>query len=364
MVERQNYLKVKLFLKYMEEVQQVSIASLDRYSFYLRHLLLWANDRDFGESQAIRPTLQAYIAGQSGKNGKSTLAHESQKKIVEISKRFFIWAKATYPKEFTKVTLSWIETLRPPRTPQIGGEPVYVSEEEINCLMKVPVPKGDLCMLRDKAAAARLFLTGERISALTTSPILALDMVDGSVRQWPELGVHTKFGKKATTFLLPIPQLMEIVSEWDEIVGTNLPHNYPWYAPIEQRWGEQKFSLEAAGNNRHQALEKRLHDLYNLAGIPFKSAHKFRHGHAVFGLMHAQTMADYKAISVNLMHDSLTVTDEIYARIMENDVKTRIQGLVNNPILCPDNELQAMIYKLSPQQLPLALTYIATRLSQ
>ena len=62
--------------------------------------------------------------------------------------------------------------------------------------------------------------------------------------------------------------------------------------------------------------------------------------------------------------NSLTVTDEIYARIMENDVKNRIQGLANNPVLCPDNELQAMIYKLSPHQLPLALTYIATRLSQ
>ena len=364
MVERQNYLKVRLFLKYMEEVQQVSMASLDRYSFYLRHLLLWANDRNLGESHAIRPTLQAYAASVPGKNGQATLAFESQKKIIEISKRFFIWAKATYPREFTKITLSWIETLRPPRTPQVGGDPVYVSEDEISRLMEVPVPKDDLCLLRDKAAAARLYLTGERISALTTSPILALDLPDRCVRQWPELGVHTKFGKKATTFLLPVPQLMDVVSEWDELVRANLPHNYPWYAPIEQQWGDQSFSKEPPGKNRHQALEKRLHILFGLAGLPFKSAHKFRHGHAVFGLMHAKTMADYKAISVNLMHDSLTVTDEIYAKIMENDVKNRIQGLANNPVLCPDNELQAMIYKLSPHQLPLALTYIATRLSQ
>ena len=163
MVERQNYLKVRLFLKYMEEVQQVSMASLDRYSFYLRHLLLWANDRNLGESHAIRPTLQAYAASVPGKNGQATLAFESQKKIIEISKRFFIWAKATYPREFTKITLSWIETLRPPRTPQVGGDPVYVSEDEISRLMEVPVPKDDLCLLRDKAAAARLYLTGERI---------------------------------------------------------------------------------------------------------------------------------------------------------------------------------------------------------
>jgi len=164
MVERQNYLKVKLFLKYMEEVQQVSKVSLDRYSFHLRHLLLWANDRNLGESHVIRPTLQAYAASVPGKDGQSALAAESQKKIIEISKRFFTWAKSTYPREFSKVTLTWIEMLRPPRTPQIGGDPVYVSEQEIKQLMEIQVPKDDLCLLRDKAAAARLYLTGERIS--------------------------------------------------------------------------------------------------------------------------------------------------------------------------------------------------------
>ena len=364
MVERQNYLKIKLFLSYLEEGKQVSKNSLERYSFYLRPLLLWAKDRSLGEAHTFRPTLQAYVAELPGKNGHTPLAHETQKKIIGTSNRFFRWAKATYPKEFSKVPLTWIESLNPARAPQMGGDPIYVNEEEMARLMAVPVPKGDLCLLRDKAAAARLYLTGERISALTTSPILALDLPASCVRQWPELGVHTKFGKRATTFLLPLPHLIEVVAEWDNLVRANLPHNYPWYAPIEQQWGEQKFSNQPPGKNRHQALDKRLHLLFNLAGVPFKSAHKFRHGHAVFGLMHAQTVADYKAVSVNLMHDSLTVTDEIYARILEDDVKKRIQRLVNNPLMCPDNELQEMIYKLSPQQLPIALNYIAARLAQ
>ena len=102
--------------------------------------------------------------------------------------------------------------------------------------------------------------------------------------EWPELGVHTKFGKKATTFILPIPHLIDVVSAWDELVRANLPPDYPWYAPIEQRWGEQKFTQELPGKNRHQALEKRLRLLFSLAGLPYKSAHKFRHGHAVFGI--------------------------------------------------------------------------------
>ena len=181
------------------------------------------------------------------KMARPPLAFESQKKIIEISKRFFIWAKATYPKEFSKVTLTWIETITP-ATHSANWRRSGICKRRRNQPVDFHhVPKDDLCLLRDRAAAARLYLTGERISALATSPILALDLPDRCVRQWPELGVHTKFGKKATTFLLPIPKLMDIVSEWDEIVRKNLPHNYPWYAPIKQQWGEQKFSNRTTG---------------------------------------------------------------------------------------------------------------------
>ena len=79
--------------------------------------------------------------------------------------------------------------------------------------------------------------------------------------------------------------------------------------------------------------------------------------------MHARTMADYKAVSTNLMHGSITVTDSIYARIKDNEVKARIQGLDSNPVLCPDDELQQFISNLSARQLPQALKYIAAQLS-
>ena len=61
-IERQNYLKVKEHLKYLEEVLQLNQASVERYRFYLRHLLLWADDQNFRQVQAIRPTLPSYLA--------------------------------------------------------------------------------------------------------------------------------------------------------------------------------------------------------------------------------------------------------------------------------------------------------------
>jgi hypothetical protein len=56
-VERQNYPKVRTHLKYLEEVLQLTPASLEHYRFYLRHLLLWANDRKLQEVGGINTWL-------------------------------------------------------------------------------------------------------------------------------------------------------------------------------------------------------------------------------------------------------------------------------------------------------------------
>ncbi len=64
-----------------------------------------------------------------------------------------------------------------------------------------------------------------------------------------------------------------------------------------------------------------------LAGISYKSPHKLRHGHAVYALSNAQSIADMKAISQNLMHSDLSITDKIYGVLTESDLKKRIERI-------------------------------------
>ena len=364
MIERQNYLKIKEHLKYLEEVLQLNPASVERYRFYLRHLLLWADDQNFRNVQAIRPTLPTYLASLPGKEGKGTLAGVSQKKIVDSSKRFFRWAKSTYPREMNSLPVAWIDTLRLSRQPQVSTENIFVTLEEVQTLISVPVPENNLVLLRDQAAAAMLFLSGIRASAFTTLPISGIDLENLTLRQWPELGVHTKNSKKATTFLLNIPELLNPVRRWDAIVRATLPASTPWYAPIAHTWGEQYLSSEEPGTSRSNALQKRLEILFSLANVEFKSPHKFRHGHAVYGLLHAQTMADYKAVSMNLMHDSIEITDSTYAPMLSSDVQERIAGLSGKAASTPDNELEAYLNRLDRESQKHALVFIAGRLTE
>ena len=258
-----------------------------------------------------------------------------------------------------------------PRQPQVTQENVFVSEDDVRKIISYPVVQDDLALLRDQAAAALLFLSGMRGSAFVTLPISALDLENLTIRQWPELGVHTKNSKKATTFLLNMPDLLEPVRRWDAVVRPVLSPTAPWYAPIKHAWGEQSLSYEEPGKCRLSGLNKRLKLLFSLANIEFKSPHKFRHGHAVYGLLHAKTMADYKAVSMNLMHESIEITDSTYAPMLSSDVHMRITGLSGKAMSTPVNEipltsdeLESFLNRLDLDSQKRALVIIAGRLAQ
>jgi integrase len=362
-IKRSNYLLVKRYLLDLGEVYQLSGSSLGRYRFYLRHMLLWAGETPFQQAAKLRPTFPSYVSNLPGRNGEAPLAAVTQKKIIEVGKRFFTWGKQNYPKEFGSLTTAWLESLRSPRVRDTNDEHEYVSLEEVLRLIAVPHEEDDLALLRDKAAAAMLFLSGARASAFTTLPISAVDLPGKTLHQWPELGVATKNGKRATTYLLPIPELLSVVQIWDDVVRAKLPTTTPWYAPISSRWGSHSLATVEPGKNRHQALDKRLRKLFTLTGLPYKSAHKFRHGHAVYGLLKAQTMADYKAVSMNLMHNDIKITDSIYAPILSEEVKDRIAKLTSSQDSVPDTEFDDLLGQLSNADLSKVLKVVASRLS-
>ena len=363
MVNRENYRLVKDHLRYLVEVYQLSLDSVKRYWFYLRHALLWADETPFSNANQIRPAFPAYVSTvQTSRGGSLTAA--SQKKIIGTTRRLFTWAKATFPQDFAKLPANWIDTLRPLRLPQQTSEHVYVTLEEVLKLISVQPESNDFAFQRDQAAAAMLFLSGMRASAFTTLPLSAVCVVDRSIKQWPELGVKTKNGKRATSYLLPIPELLEVVGEWDSLLRLKAPAESLWYPPIASSWGEQTLTVDLLpGKNRHQALDKRLKLLFQAAGLQYKSAHKFRHGHAVYGLQHAHTMADYKAVSMNLMHQDVKITDQIYAPILSDEVSQRIAGLAGQSDSKPEDALAEYLQGLSNRELSQVMLIAAERLS-
>ena len=380
MICRDNYILTQEFLAYLAE--SVSPKSAERYRFYLRHLLLWAMDIPLSKASSIQPDFTSYVAGIASPGGGS-LARESRKKIFNLARQFFEWAKMECPSEFQAIKVTWIKRLHVPSSSvEIGSHThvdlalladdsetldtnhAFVKLEEAWALANLPKREGDLAHWRDCAMAAFLYLSAARANAAVTIPIGAVHFDKLKIRQWTMLGVKTKNSKSATTYLHNIPELIEVAASWDAYVRARLPLSAPWYAPINNQWGDQQLSNEPIGKNRGVGLDKRLRILFAEAGLPYKSAHAFRHGHAVYGLQRCRTIADYKALSLNMMHDGLEITDSLYVHLSNKEIGERIHAFTDQAGLELDTDFMNFLAKLSKEDKLKAISFLARELAK
>jgi site-specific recombinase XerC len=325
MINRGNWKLVKSYLKYREEVDQVSPKTIRLEETWSWYLLDWANEKPFDQVSKIRPTLPEYMLTARKDGEKGQLSPIYIRKVISTGKRFFEWISKHRPGYSGIITPGWLDTVKSPRLESDAKEHEAVTIEEMFAVASAPVYS-----LRDRriqAAACFWFLSGIRIGAFVTLPILAVNLEDRSIKQWPSLGVQTKFTKRATTYLLNIPDLIKVISSWDYEVRSKLPEKSFWFAPLSPETGNFDSSIVEAGEHRNSRANKDLHDWMDRVGLPYHSPHKFRHGHAVYGLTNSKEIADLKAVSQNLMHSNLGITDGIYGMLSTANVGKRIAGL-------------------------------------
>ena len=77
--------------------------------------------------------------------------------------------------------------------------------------------------------------------------------------------------------------------------------------------------------------------------LPYHSPHKFRHGFAVFSLKRADDIGQLKAISQNLMHSNISITDGIYGGLSETDINEKISSLTEKKILDNKDSLRELL---------------------
>jgi len=344
MINRKNWKLTKAYLEYRQNVDMISPGSFVVESTHIRHILEWADEVPFHQADKVRPSFPEYIisARLDGKQVRFSEMHI--KKILATARRFFSWMTENYP-EYRMIKRAWISTIKPKRLDTKPKKNEVVSLEEINMIASAPVE--NLVEKRIRAAAVFLFLSGIRIGAFVTLPIRAVDIEKRVILQHPDLGVKTKNRKYGDTNLLNIPELLAVVREWDELIRTILNDDGYWFSPFSCDKGEIDINVKRIGEHREALARKNLKTWLNKVGLPYHSPHKFRHGHIQYGLARSKTIADYKAVSLNVMHASMDITDEIYSRLDEKEVRSRIEqlGVDNSKPLSTNDEILLLFQK-------------------
>jgi len=373
MINRANYILQKEYLDYVQNVHNRTAGTVQRAKTHTSYILIWLDETHLSESNTKDGNFPQFVA-ENRQRGQSTnerlysgLHPTTQEKVIQTTKRFLNFLKLHKPELMKSLPAHWIEDLTPVPSVEIPSEHIFISFDEIQKIANHEVPENDIRLLRAQASAGFLFLSASRNDAYISSPIKAIDLEKLEYRQWPKYGVRTKNRIHRTTFLLDIPEILEPVRKWDRFVREKLPPDSMWFAPlVTNNFGKKnKLSMKTPGVKRSKRLNKDLEYLAEKVGFEYKSAHKYRHGHAVFALLNCKTMAQFKAVSQNLMHEDIKVTDSIYAWLNEKEIQTQLMSLdFKSPNHSKsDTELQSFLQNLSIEGLQDAITMAAKMLA-
>lgn len=344
MIHRQNWLDVRAYLTHQQKQQLAEPATLKRMRGHLNHLLTWADDQPLRAAKRL-PSYVGYLQGARLDGGTAGLAPASIIKALTAARQFFVWAKVEYPSRYKAIDMAWVSTLRAPRTLRARAEVKVHNFWEVDDVRRLmTLPCESLRKQRTLAGVCLMFLGGLRADALASLPVEALDVESGTVSQLPAMGVRTKNRKAAITYLLNIPDLMAVVRQWHTLVR-DLPPGSLWYSPVTSD-GAALVPTTRAYDSRGNSVQRDLQQLCAAAGVPYQSPHKLRHGHVVYALRHARTMADVKAVSQNVMHSSVVITDAIYGQFTGAEVRNAIQHLGAPAVPAPAGDLAAQLEAL------------------
>ncbi len=365
MIRRENWLMTESYLAELREsASNKSLDTISRYEFSLRPLLIWADDLSFENAFSTNnQSFSSYVANLHARRGDGFLAAESQKKIIIVSKIFLEWAIAKRLVNSKKMGEDSLRKMVYPKVQSSGADPISVSFDEIKKIAAYDFGN-NLALTRDQAAMCFAYLSGARADSIVSASIKTIDLEKMEFKQLKEMGVRTKNSKSAVTFLLPIPDLLNVVKRWDAIVRSSLPETALWYAPLDSKWGDYSFSVNEAGKNRAGALAGQFKSIYEKIGMTdqSKSPHKFRHGFAVYALSKCKNMADYQAVSRNLMHSNLAITDSIYAVMEREERRKVIAGFAPSYLPAVEDDLEKLLSAINPQDRARAIQILAGKL--
>jgi integrase len=324
MIERSNYLKVRAYLAELRDVDQLAESTLNTYWSRLRILLEWADEIPFEKISKRRPTFPRYLQMSDANQDGRPMSYAWATKCCNSAQAFLTWLRVNDPVIARALPQTFVKSVKMGRQEGREKKRDYYTVDDVLALVSLP---GETVRdMRDRAAVAFLFLSGMRVGAFVTMPVEALDLDAQAVRQWPELGMHTKNSKAATTYLLDIPELFAVVKRWDDYARSELADNAMWFDVLDRLSGGLSGATDA-NPQRSGTVRRMLQKLCERAGVTYRSVHKLRHGHTMYAVERAHTVADFKAISQNLMHASVTITDQVYGVLPREDVHNRIAGL-------------------------------------
>lgn len=309
------------FFTHLKGAEGFTEDSVRKFAEAIYQWQIFRDDEDFATFDKDRAgKFCEWLKTRSAKAKTGKLSLATQYNYLRRIKKFFGWL-ADQPSYRKSVRRSDIEFLRlsnkDARIATSGTTKRMPTFEEVKQIIESIEIKNEIDM-RDRAVLSLAFITGMRISAISTIRMKNFDRENKLIDQNPGDGVQTKYSKKILTTFFPIGwnEPEQHFLEWydHQVVKGGKPDD-PIFPSTLKGFSESIYSKSqvssdfwSSSGGARKVFEKRCVN----AGVPYFHPHSFRH--LIVNIMSKTrlTEEEKKAVSMNLGHDNTGTTFGTY----------------------------------------------------
>ena len=213
----------------------------------------------------------------------------------------------------------------------------------------VDFPENNVIDKRDKALLCFLLLSAGRIDAIRTAPICSFNTKNYDFIQNPQLGMKTKFSKYIDSTLFRFKQeYIDIIVNWVNLLVKDYKFgkSAPLFPKITVDYKDtSKYIVTKEFYKNQGSISSILRKRFKNIGQKGYSAHKFRHLALDTALGLVKNGKQFKAVTQNVGHESVTTVMKSYANMKPQEYKKIVKDLV------PDDSEERLIKDVSTEEL-------------
>lgn len=317
-----NEIIKRKYYKYIGGSQGYSQKSIERFKMAIWRWQEFTDNDDFLYfNQTKIENFKNWLKDRNKQNSLDKIGLSYQYDVLRYLKMFFGWLseQTGYKSKITKSTIEYLNLtkneIRIATQPRNGQCPTL---EEIKTLIENIKGVSEIEM-RDKALISLTFLTGARISAISSLPIRSFDREKLIIDQDPRLGVRTKNSKRIVTAVVPFSYkepLNYFLMWFDYLVNEKkFKLNDPLFPATKMESGKDNSigyyntgMVKPIFWKNTSSPRKIFENRFKQAGIKYYHPHTFRHLLVKEISKLPLSEAERKAISQNLGHADVGTT--------------------------------------------------------
>jgi len=287
---------------------------------------LWedfSHEADFAKfNQTVAKDFKKWLKNKKKRNSKENISLSYCYDNLRFLRLFFDWLskQAGYKSKINQTAIDYLnlskkenrQAIQAPRRQQ-------PSLDELKRVIEGIEVKNEIDR-RDKALISLMFLTGIRITAISSLPMKSFDRENKIIDQDPKLGVMTKNSKRITSALIPFSykEPLSYFLEWFDYLKNkkSFKPTDPIFPATKRENGRDKNNLgyyntgkvEAVFWKSQTSIRKIFDKRFKKAGVKYYHPHSLRHLLVKEISKIPLTEEQKKALSQNLGHEDVGTT--------------------------------------------------------